>query len=112
MSIFARPALLAAVVFILAQFTLPGQASGADDGAGAVAEPVQLHHDAHPATYGARALPDATADRFGGAAFVAAQAAGVDTALPGAAAPGRRLVGAGTDALLLLPLARAPPALS
>lgn len=115
MSVRARALFFASLALVVGQLALPGRASTASiaEGPAPGLEPVQVHHEPHPTSYGARSwLPDRPADRFAVAAFVPSQATGQPLSPVHVQAAESSRVGASTAALLFLPHSRAPPALS
>jgi hypothetical protein len=113
MRILVRAVFFASLAVVLPQLELSRAAGPAAGAAGAVAEPVQIHQAPHPASYGPRScVPDGVTDHLAHGLAVPAQPTHGRSRLAALSAPETEWFGAATAALALLPLSRAPPALS
>lgn len=116
MSVRARALFFASLALVVGQLALPGRAStpGNAEASAPVFEPVQVHHEPHPASYGARSWhPDRPTDRVGDAPFAPSSRARSRPLSPVEIQPVEpSRSGSSTLAFRLLPPSRAPPALS
>jgi hypothetical protein len=114
MTVRARALFFASLAVVVGQIFLPGRAStaGTVEAAAPALEPVQVHHEPHPASYGARSWqPDRPVDRHAAAPAAASPASSHPLPAVDAQADDRLRFASSADALLLLPPSRAPPAL-
>lgn len=119
MSTLVRGLFFASLALVVGELALPGQGSTAitADAAAPLVEPVQVHHEPLPASYGARSwLPNRPADKRAGpvadAPFASSRATIRSLSPVDIRAAELSRFGPSTSTLLLLPPSRAPPALS
>lgn len=115
MSVRVRALFFISLALVVGQLDAPAPGSTASVVAAPAPDlqPVEAHHEPHPASHGLRSwLPDRAADRLVDVPLAPSPAAVLPLAGVAVEATGPGRTGSPAETLLLLPPSRAPPALS